>query len=94
MGFLLPTTLPAIQSILENKDMAVITATWAFLRSFDGVWGISIHSAAFNSKVNNVRDRVDDPQLRSQLRNEGAYAMAGRDFMQSLTSGRISSVRS
>lgn len=84
VGFLLPVTLPAIQAPLTDDDTAVITATWGFLRSFGGVWGLSIPSAVFNSRVNQLVKNVDSPELQDLLKDGGAYEMAGRDFMQSL----------
>lgn len=86
VGLLLPTTLPAIQAPLEDADTATITATWSFLRAFGGVWGISIPAAVFNSRVNQLVHRVQDPALRKILIDGGAYAKAGRKFMKSLDS--------
>ncbi|PYH30551.1 putative MFS multidrug transporter [Aspergillus neoniger CBS 115656] len=85
-GVLLTTTLPAIQAPLPEADVAVATATWAFLRSFGGVWGVTIPSAVFNSRVNALVDHVKSSVLREELRNGGAYALASKTFMQSLDS--------
>ena len=86
VGILLPTTLPAIQAPLEDADTAVITATWGFLRAFGGVWGISIPAAIFNSRVNQLVQRVQAPKVQQLLVNGGAYAKASREFIHSLDS--------
>ncbi|KAF2136530.1 uncharacterized protein K452DRAFT_258938 [Aplosporella prunicola CBS 121167] len=83
-GVLLTTTLPAIQAPLPEADVAVATGTWAFLRSFGGIWGVAIPTAIFNSQVNKLLGRIDSADLRSTLANGGAYAMASKDFMLSL----------
>ncbi|KAK0616905.1 multidrug resistance protein Fnx1 [Immersiella caudata] len=83
-GLLLTTTLPAIQAPLAEADQAIATATWGFLRSFGAVWGVSIPAAIFNSRVNALVDTVDDVSLRRILVDGGAYAMASKEFMQSL----------
>ncbi|PWY85554.1 multidrug resistance protein Fnx1 [Aspergillus eucalypticola CBS 122712] len=85
-GVLLTTTLPAIQAPFPEADVAVATATWAFLRSFGGFWGGAIPSAVFNSRVNALVDCVKSSVLREELRNGGAYALASKTFMQSLDS--------
>lgn len=85
LGVLFTTTLPAIQAPLPEADTAITTATWGFLRSFGGVWGVAIPSAIFNSRVNDLlATRVTDPELRARLADGGAYALASREFMRSL----------
>ncbi|KAI1496494.1 putative multidrug resistance protein fnx1 [Biscogniauxia marginata] len=56
-------------------------ATWGFVRSFGGVWGVAILAVIFNSRVN---VRVEDLDIRRRLANGGAYALATGDFMASL----------
>lgn len=76
LGILVTTTLPAIQAPLAETDQAVTTATWGFVRSFGGVWGVAIPAAAFNSRVNQLVSQISDPAIRSELANGGAYALA------------------
>lgn len=83
LGVLFTTTLPAIQAPLSESDTAVTTATWGFLRSFGGIWGVAIPSAIFNSQVNNLLPRLSDPALRARLADGGAYALASKEFIQS-----------
>ncbi|KAF7537306.1 hypothetical protein G7054_g3861 [Neopestalotiopsis clavispora] len=76
-GILTTTTLPCIQAPLSEVDQAVATATWGFVRSFGGVWGVAIPAAIFNSQVNSlVKERLQDKELQSLLSNGGAYALA------------------
>ncbi|PWY66032.1 multidrug resistance protein Fnx1, partial [Aspergillus heteromorphus CBS 117.55] len=86
VGTLLTTTLPALQAPLSEADVAVATATWAFLRSLGGIWGVAIPSAVFNSQVNTLLpSRLgDEPALQARLANGGAYELATKEFMTSL----------
>ncbi|KAI0387007.1 major facilitator superfamily domain-containing protein [Hypomontagnella monticulosa] len=84
IGVLISTTLPAIQSSLDETDVAVSAGTWGFVRSFGGIWGVAIPSSVFNSRVNELLGRVDDPKMRDMLANGGAYSLASGDFLASL----------
>ncbi|KAK4647871.1 uncharacterized protein QC761_105230 [Podospora bellae-mahoneyi] len=85
-GLLLTCTLPAVQAPLPEADVAIATATWGFLRSFGGIWGIAIPTAIFNSHVNTLLDqgRVSEEAVVNALRNGGAYALASVGFIQSI----------
>jgi EmrB/QacA subfamily drug resistance transporter len=84
-GVLVTTSLPAVQAPLHETDTAVSTATWGFLRSFGGVWGVAVPSAIFNSQVNALLYRISDqPALQEKLANGGAYALASKTFLESL----------
>ncbi|PMB64473.1 putative transporter C3H1.06c [Beauveria bassiana] len=83
-GIALIATLPAILASLPESDVATATATWAFLRSFGSIWGVSIPSAIFNTRFTNLADRISDEKLRAMLQNGGAYQLATKTFMESL----------
>lgn len=85
-GMLMPVTLPAIQAPLAESDQAIATGAWGFVRSFGGIWGVAIPTAAFNSEVNALLYRVNDESVRNQLADGGAYSLATRNFMRSLNS--------
>lgn len=85
-GMLMPVTLPAIQAPLAEADQAIATGAWGFVRSFGGIWGVAIPTAAFNSEVNALLDRVGDESVRNVLAGGGAYSLATRSFMRSLNS--------
>jgi predicted phosphoribosyltransferase len=46
---------------------------------------VAIPSAVFNSQVNDLLGRVRSAELRQTLANGGAYAVASRKFMRSLS---------
>lgn len=83
-GIALIATLPAILASLPESDVATATATWAFLRSFGSIWGVSIPSAIFNTQFTNLVDRIANPQLQSLLVDGGAYQLATKSFIESL----------
>lgn len=83
-GLSLIATLPAILASLPESDVATATATWAFLRSFGSIWGVSIPSAVFNTRFTNLAYRISNQELREHLYNGGAYQLATKRFMQSL----------
>lgn len=85
-GTLMTVTLPAIQAPLTEADQAIATGAWGFVRSFGGIWGVAIPSAAFNSKVNALLYRVSVDAVRDALADGGAYSLATRSFMRSLNS--------
>lgn len=79
LGVLTTTTLPAIQAPLTETDQAITTATWGFVRSFGGIWGIAIPAAVFNSRVNELASSIDVQSVQAALRNGGAYALAAAE---------------
>ncbi|KAJ5272657.1 hypothetical protein N7478_007782 [Penicillium angulare] len=83
-GISLIATLPAVLASLPESDVALATATWAFLRSFGSIWGVSIPSAIFNTRFTQLVGRIDSPQLQNILVGGGAYQLATKAFMQSL----------
>lgn len=89
-GVLTTTTLPCIQAPLAESDQAVATATWGFVRSFGGVWGVAIPAAIFNSRVNElIATRLRDEHMQALLSNGGAYALASGGFIGSKTTDPV-----
>lgn len=82
-GLALTATLPAVQAPLAESDVAVATASWAFVRSFGSIWGAAIPSAVFNSRVDTLLDTISDPATREIMKRGGAYQHATADFMSS-----------
>jgi hypothetical protein len=89
LGIPLSTTLPSIQAALPESDTATSTATYSFLRSFGFIWGITIPSVVFNSRVDALISRVGDPIVQAVLSNGGAYSHASGDFIASLTGSTL-----
>lgn len=77
MGLITTVTLPTILAPLAEADVAVATATWAFMRGFGTIWGAAIPLAVFNTRVNDLASsRLADEGTRELLSNGGAYALA------------------
>ncbi|XXH02499.1 hypothetical protein Hte_008875 [Hypoxylon texense] len=89
IGILTTTTLPAVQAPLDETDQAIATATWAFVRSFGGVWGVAIPAAVFNTRVNQLVGSLEDANLRDLLSNGGAYGLASGNFISTLGSDSV-----
>ncbi|TPX24715.1 hypothetical protein DIZ76_010150 [Coccidioides immitis] len=87
-GMVFSSTLPPIQASVREADMARATATWSFMRSFGSVWGIAIPTAIFNDKIESILGRINDPSLRVQLSNGGAYGLASAGLSRTLGSNR------
>ncbi|KAI1261695.1 MFS general substrate transporter [Xylariaceae sp. FL1019] len=75
-GLLVAVLLPAAQAALSEKDIASSTATWTFIRTFGTVWGVSIPAAIFNSRSNDLSNRIDDPSARALIAHGQAYSHA------------------
>ncbi|KAF8846456.1 MFS general substrate transporter [Acephala macrosclerotiorum] len=85
LGLLLTTTLAAVQAELTDRDVGLATGTWAFLRSYGAIWGISIPAAIFNSQFGKLSvTRISDPAVRAQLANGEAYSHISAKFINSL----------
>ncbi|KAI1154904.1 putative multidrug resistance protein fnx1 [Nemania diffusa] len=84
-GLITPVTLPTILTPLAESDVAVGTATWAFMRGFGTIWGAAIPLAIFNSKADQlVTVRLkDDEMARAALGNGGAYTLAAGGSLDS-----------
>ncbi|KAK9769997.1 putative Efflux pump FUS6 [Seiridium cardinale] len=78
IGIITPVTLPTILTPLPESDVAVATATWAFMRGFGTIWGAAIPLAVFNSKADSlIASRLQDNEsARALLSNGGAYTLA------------------
>ncbi|KAE8133795.1 major facilitator superfamily domain-containing protein [Aspergillus pseudotamarii] len=84
LGLLLTTTLAAVQVGLEEKDVGLATATWAFVRSYGAIWGISIPAAIFNTQFGHLSSRISDPAVAAQLARGEAYSHVSATFIKSL----------
>lgn len=88
IGLVMTATLPTILAPLPESDVAVATATWAFMRGFGTIWGAAVPLAIFNSRVNQLVDaRITDAALREMLSNGGAYALASGGRVHSVDPG-------
>jgi hypothetical protein len=72
-SIVLTTLLPAVQAGLAEKDVALATGAWSFMRSFGVIWGVAIPSAIFNNRFTQLSGRIADPVTRSVFSNGDAY---------------------
>lgn len=82
-GMVLDTLLPAFQAPVAESDQAVASATWTFIRSIGGVWGVAVASTVLNNRVSQLAYKISDPVARQLLSDNGAYQYASADFVKS-----------
>ncbi|KAL0932247.1 major facilitator superfamily transporter [Colletotrichum truncatum] len=80
-GVLFTTFLPALLAGLSDKDVAVATATWIFIRNLGSIWGIAIPAAVFNTRADQMAQVFPDESLRTLLLKGGAYEHATKAFL-------------
>ncbi|KAL2011277.1 hypothetical protein VTN00DRAFT_3995 [Thermoascus crustaceus] len=83
-GFVATTILPAVQAALPVKDTARATGTYAFLRSFGFIWGVTVSAIVFNAQFNAHAFIITDPMERARLLNGNAYGDAAGAFTSEL----------
>ncbi|KAL3476418.1 MFS general substrate transporter [Aspergillus californicus] len=84
IGMFISTALPAIQAKLSDDDTARATGAWQFLRSFGLVFGSAIPTAIFNTRFDEISDRILDAGIRTQLSNGRAYEHATSAFLRTV----------
>ncbi|KAM0715208.1 hypothetical protein Q7P37_009673 [Cladosporium fusiforme] len=80
-GMLVNTHLPAYQAAQLESDQATATATWAFIRSFGCIWGVTIPAAIFNNQLEKTSSRILDSKIRSDLAAGQAYGRATKAYI-------------
>lgn len=80
-GMVLNTLLPVFQAGQPESDQAAATASWAFIRSFGCIWGVTIPAAIFNNRLQKLSSRISDPAVRDQLTSGQAYGRATRNYI-------------
>ncbi|KAF3407072.1 hypothetical protein DPV78_001740 [Talaromyces pinophilus] len=83
IGIIILVTLPTILTPLPASNVAVATATWAFMRGFGTIWGVAIPLAIFNSKVDSLTAAhlQGNDKARDMLSNGGAYTLSASGFL-------------
>lgn len=79
-------TLSSTLTSLRKFDVAMTTATYSFVRSFDLVWGVTITSIVFNDLMNRNLASIDDSTIRAIMQNGAAYFYVSEKFISSLSS--------
>ncbi|KAG7293534.1 hypothetical protein NEMBOFW57_003586 [Staphylotrichum longicolle] len=80
-GMVATSILPGVQAGLTDEDNAVSTATWAFIRSYGAVWGVTIPATVFNNMFDKNSLKIAEPRVRALLADGNAYAYAAREFI-------------
>ncbi|RFU74839.1 multidrug resistance fnx1 [Trichoderma arundinaceum] len=82
MGCMVSTTLQAVQAGLPESEVAASTATWAFIRSLGTIWGVSVPSAVFNNRFDQLSS-LFDASIRDEFTRGQAYEHATAQFVNS-----------
>ncbi len=82
-GLSIGTLLAAAQAGLPELDAATATGTWAVIRSFGTIWGITISAVVFNNRFAQLATRISDNAVRSLLSGGQAYEHAIGSFVNS-----------
>ncbi|KAK7973234.1 MFS general substrate transporter [Apiospora saccharicola] len=80
-GVVMETLLPAFQAPVPESDQAAATATWAFIRSVGGIWGVSVPAAIFNNKISELSYTISDPRARQLLEGGQGYQHASAKLL-------------
>ncbi|KAF2165341.1 hypothetical protein M409DRAFT_55755 [Zasmidium cellare ATCC 36951] len=83
-GLPIGVLLPVAQGALHEELTAVATGTWAVLRSFGTLWGITIATVAFNSRFSDYDRNIANSTVREKLSHGRAYEYGTRAFINSL----------
>lgn len=82
-GMLATSLLPAVQAGLTDEDNALSTSTWAYVRSYGAIWGVTIPAAIFNNIFSKSLWKISNLEARAALSGGNAYADAAREFILS-----------
>ncbi|KAH7305290.1 major facilitator superfamily transporter [Stachybotrys elegans] len=80
MGTIFTTQLPAILASLQERDVAIASATWIFIRNLGSIWGTAISAAVFNTRADELAAGLVGP-VRDFLVRGGAYEHATEAFL-------------
>lgn len=81
LGCMISTTLQAVQAGLPESEVASSTASWSSIRSLGTIWGVSIPSAVFNNRFDQLSKQFD-PSIRDSFTRGKAYEHATAAFVQ------------
>ena len=86
-GLAIPVLLPALLAPLTDKDTALATGTWAFMRSFGVTWGVAIAATVFSNRAEGLAGSgtITDAKVAAEFMNGEAYQDATASFLKSLS---------
>ncbi|KAK3668829.1 hypothetical protein LTR22_000309 [Elasticomyces elasticus] len=80
--------LPALLAPLTDKDTALATATWGFMRSFGVMWGVAIAGTTYSSRAAQLASSgaiSSDAAVAREFMVGGAYGAAQIGFLDTLS---------
>ena len=83
-GLSIGTLLAAVQAELSEADTATATGTWAVVRSFGTVWGITISTTIFDNRCLSLARGISDQTVKYLLSAGQAYEHATAKFVSTL----------
>jgi MFS family permease len=85
-GICIATFLPALLAPLSDRDTALATATWAFMRSFGITWGVAIAGAVHSNRAAQLAEAgaISDPTVAAGFAAGHAYGYASDEFLDSV----------
>ena len=85
-GFGMGAMLPALLAPLTDKDTALATATWGFMRSFGVLWGVAIAGTIYTNRAGELAraGAISDPVVAAEFSEGGAYGAAQAEFLDLL----------
>lgn len=86
-GFGMGAMLPALLAPLTDKDTALATATWGFMRSFGVLWGVAIAGTVYTTRAAQLarEGAISDGTVAGEFTTGGAYGAAEDNFLRSLS---------
>ena len=84
-GVIFTVTLSSTLASLHESDVAVATGTYSFVRSFGLVWGVIMAAVVFSSQVDANLSSIQDPAIRSALKDGQAYSLASGESVAGLS---------
>lgn len=87
-GLAMPALLPALLAPLTDKDTALATGTWAFMRTFGITWGVAIAGTVFNNRAEDLARSgaiSSSSIVTAKFLTGGAYQEATRAFLNTLS---------
>jgi Major Facilitator Superfamily len=86
-GLAIPTLLPALLAPLTDRDTALATGTWAFMRSFGVTWGVAIAGIIFTNRSEQLArsGAIANATVAAGFVGGAAYQDATVTFLDSLS---------
>ncbi|KAK0652723.1 major facilitator superfamily domain-containing protein [Cercophora newfieldiana] len=86
-GFSMAALLPTLLTPLTDKDTALATGTWAFMRSFGLVWGVAVAGTVYTSRAAQLAREGgigSNETVAAEFAAGGAYGYAEARILDSL----------